>query len=168
MNRFIYLSAAGADPNSPSIFLRTKWYGEQEVKQICPEVTILKPTLIFSSLNTDSSFVGRWTAAIRFLSGKGIIIGDGSAKVQPVYGHDVALAIYNCIKSMETIGQTYELGGPNVYTFKEIYESFFNTVNMHPYCISVPLHVAFDYYNSPAYTSLVVKEAVHPVEIVLI
>ena len=49
--RFIYISAAGADPNSHSRRLRTKWLGEQEVKDIYPDVTILRPTYIFNILH---------------------------------------------------------------------------------------------------------------------
>lgn len=51
VKRFIYLSAAGADPNSHSRRLRTKWLGEQEVKEIYPNVTILRPTYIFNILH---------------------------------------------------------------------------------------------------------------------
>ena len=152
----MYLSAAGADPNSPSITLRTKWYGEQEVKEIFPEVTILKPTHIYDPVNTVPSVVGRWVAAMKLLSGRGIIIGDGTAKIQPVLSNDVALAIYNSLKMVETIGQTYELGGPVTYSYKELYEILFNTANLHPYMMSIPLQTAFDFLNSPAFTSLLV------------
>lgn len=51
VKRFIYVSAAGADPNSHSRRLRTKWIGEQEVKDIFPDVTILRPTLMFNTLH---------------------------------------------------------------------------------------------------------------------
>jgi NADH dehydrogenase (ubiquinone) 1 alpha subcomplex subunit 9 len=51
VKRFIYVSAAGADPNSHSRRLRTKWLGEQEVKDIYPDVTILRPTYIFNILH---------------------------------------------------------------------------------------------------------------------
>lgn len=51
IKRFIYVSAAGADPNSHSKRLRTKWIGEQEVKEIYPNATIIRPTYIFNLLN---------------------------------------------------------------------------------------------------------------------
>jgi NADH dehydrogenase (ubiquinone) 1 alpha subcomplex subunit 9 len=51
VKRFIYISAAGADPNSHSRRLRTKWLGEQEVKDIFPDVTILRPTYIFNTVH---------------------------------------------------------------------------------------------------------------------
>ena len=53
--RFIYISAAGADPNSQSKRLRTKWIGEQEVKEIFPDVTILRPTYIMGLLEPNHS-----------------------------------------------------------------------------------------------------------------
>ena len=60
IKRFIYISAAGADPNSHSRRLRTKWLGEQEVKDICPDVTILRPTYMFNILNQNTTLAGKW------------------------------------------------------------------------------------------------------------
>lgn len=60
VKRFIYLSAAGADPNSHSRRLRTKWLGEQEVKEIYPDVTILRPTYIFNLLHHNTTIAGKW------------------------------------------------------------------------------------------------------------
>lgn len=51
VKRFIYLSHAAADPNSPSPKLRTKWMGEQEVRRICPEATIIRPTTMLNTLH---------------------------------------------------------------------------------------------------------------------
>lgn len=51
VKRLIHISAAGADPNSQSMRLRTKWIGEQEVKAICPDVTILRPTYMVNLLH---------------------------------------------------------------------------------------------------------------------
>ena len=84
------------------------------------------------------------------------MIGDGANKLQPVAAYDIALAIINALKMPETIGQSYELGGPVVYTYKEAYEMLFNIVNMKPYMVSVPLEKALDYYNAPFYTSIIV------------
>lgn len=60
IKRFILISAAGADPNSHSKALRTKWLGEQEVKEICPDVTILRPTCIFNLLDQQSTIAAKW------------------------------------------------------------------------------------------------------------
>ena len=69
------------------------------------------------------------------------------SKVQPVFVNDVALAMLNCLKMEETIGQTYELGGPHVYTYQEIYEQFFNLTNIKPYTSVVKLEDAYEYYH---------------------
>lgn len=58
--RFVYISAAGADPNSQSKRLRTKWIGEQEVKEIFPDVTILRPTYIMGHHEPNHSIQGKW------------------------------------------------------------------------------------------------------------
>lgn len=60
VKRFIHVSAAGADPNSQSKRLRTKWIGEQEVKEICPDVTIIRPTLIVNLLHQNPTIVAKW------------------------------------------------------------------------------------------------------------
>ena len=156
VKRFIHLSAVGVDPHSPSIMLRTKWYGEQAVREYCPNATIIKPTIMYSSMATESSFAGRFIATLRMTAGTGILIGDGTAKIQPAYCPDVSKAIINCLKMPETIGQTYELGGPVIYTFKELYETMFNCVNMKPYMVSIPIEEAFNYYNFPGFTSVIV------------
>lgn len=56
--RFIHFSACGADPDAISRRLRTKWTGEEEVKRIYPEVTIVRPTTIISNQNADN-FLGQ-------------------------------------------------------------------------------------------------------------
>eukprot|EP00351_Strombidinopsis_sp_SopsisLIS2011_P002760 CAMPEP_0116886598 /NCGR_PEP_ID=MMETSP0463-20121206/20519_1 /TAXON_ID=181622 /ORGANISM="Strombidinopsis sp, Strain SopsisLIS2011" /LENGTH=211 /DNA_ID=CAMNT_0004547321 /DNA_START=57 /DNA_END=692 /DNA_ORIENTATION=+ len=60
IKRFIYVSAAGADPNSQSKRLRTKWIGEQEVKEICPDVTIIRPTMIVNLLHQNPTISAKW------------------------------------------------------------------------------------------------------------
>jgi len=60
VKRLIHIGAAGADPNSQSMKLRTKWIGEQEVKEIFPDVTILRPTYMFNTLEPNMTMVGKW------------------------------------------------------------------------------------------------------------
>jgi uncharacterized protein YbjT (DUF2867 family) len=60
VKRFVYISAAGADPNSQSKRLRTKWIGEQEVKAIYPDVTILRPTYMVNLLHQNPTIAAKW------------------------------------------------------------------------------------------------------------
>jgi NADH dehydrogenase (ubiquinone) 1 alpha subcomplex subunit 9 len=73
------------------------------------------------------------------------VIDGMNAKVQPTFTNDVALAIYNSIKTEGTIGQTYDLGGPHVYTYEDIYEQFFGLTEIKPYSVKVKLEQAYEY-----------------------
>lgn len=104
IKRFIHISAAGADPNSHSQRLRTKWIGEQEVKSICPDVTILRPTYMFNLHAPNPTLAGKWSYMMKMLNRMNFVIDGMNETVQPVFTNDVALAILNCLKMEETIG----------------------------------------------------------------
>lgn len=104
VKRFIYISAAGADPNSHSRRLRTKWLGEQEVKDIYPNVTILRPTYMFNLLNSNTTIAGKWGMQLKMFNRMNWICDGMNGKIQPVFINDVALAVLNCLKMEETIG----------------------------------------------------------------
>ena len=147
VKRFIYVSAAGADPNSHSRRLRTKWLGEQEVKDIYPDVTILRPTYIFNILNPNLTLAGKWGMQMKMFNRMNWLAEGMNGKIQPVFVNDVALAVLNCLKMEETKGQTYELGGPHTYTYEEIYEQFFNQTGIKPYTAVYKLEDAYEYYH---------------------
>lgn len=81
------------------------------------------------------------------------VIKGMNAKVQPVMANDVALAIMNCLKMEETIGQSYDLGGPHSYTYEDIYEQFFNLTEIKPYSVEVPYERALEYKQYPCWIS---------------
>jgi NADH dehydrogenase (ubiquinone) 1 alpha subcomplex subunit 9 len=139
IKRFIYFGAAGSDPNSASRRLRTKWIGEQEVREICPEVTILRPTMIMNLLHPNPTFVGKWMMQMKMFNRTHFAVEGANALLQPVFVNDLVLAVMNCLKMEETIGQTYDLGGPHVYTYEEVFEMFANICNLKPYTVSVPM-----------------------------
>lgn len=122
VKRLIHLSAAGADPNSQSMRLRTKWIGEQEVKEAFPDVTIIRPTYMMDNQDPNRTIASKWGMQMKMFNRMNFVIEGMNSEVQPVFTNDVALAIYNCIKSEETMGETYELGGPHTYTYEDIYE----------------------------------------------
>lgn len=147
IKRFIYMSAAGADPNSHSKRLRTKWLGEQEVKQIYPNVTILRPTYIFNTTHQNTTIAGKFSMQLKMFNRMNWAIEGMDSKVQPVHYTDVALAVINALKMEETIGQSYDLGGPHVYNWSDLYEQFFNQSNHKPYTAVVKLEQAYEYYH---------------------
>jgi len=133
--------------------LRTKWIGEQEVKEIFPDVTILRPTLMLNSIDPNPTIVGKWAMMMKMFSRMNFVIEGMDAEVQPVFTNDVALAIYNCLKMEETIGQSYDLGGPHSYSYLDIYEQFFNLTEIKPYSTVVKLEQAYEYKNYPWFLS---------------
>ena len=65
-----------------------------------------------------------------------------NANWQPVFVNDVSQAVINCLKMDESIGETYDLGGPHVYTVDDIYEQFFNTSMIKPYIVPIKMEEA--------------------------
>lgn len=105
VKRFIHISAAGADPNSHSQRLRTKWIGEQEVKAIYPDVTILRPTYMFNIWEPNLTIAAKWGMQMKMFNRMQFVIrGITNTEFQPTYVNDVALAVVNAIKMPESAG----------------------------------------------------------------
>ena len=124
--RLIHFSAAGADPNSPSLDLKTKYYGEQEVLREFPNATIFRPTQMFGM---NDYLLDRFKRTVDVWHDFYPVFNDCEQKRQPIYFNDLAQCVLNALKLHETCGKTYELGGPSVYTRREIYEILINILN---------------------------------------
>lgn len=131
LKRFIHFSAAGASPDAISRRLRTKWQGEEEVKKYFPEVTIIRPTHILANQNANN-FLGFYVQCWLNNNGTMLLVDKGQCKRQPVLDWDIASAIGNMLIMDESRGQTYELGGPHVYTMQELLEFCGNALNHRP------------------------------------
>ncbi|MEI6557108.1 MAG: complex I NDUFA9 subunit family protein [Rhodospirillaceae bacterium] len=114
--RLIQLSAIGADPASRSAYARSKALGEQAVLAAFPEATILRPSIVFGP---EDGFFNRF-ASMAVISPFLPLIGGGGTRFQPVYVGDVADAAMAALADASTCGRTFELGGPNIYSFKEL------------------------------------------------
>jgi uncharacterized protein YbjT (DUF2867 family) len=112
----VHVSAIGADPRSPARYGRSKAAGESAVLQAFPEAVILRPSLVFGpedQLFNRFAAMARWSPMLP-------LIGGGQTKLQPVYAGDVAAAIAAACTGRARGGAVYELGGPDVITFKEL------------------------------------------------
>lgn len=118
LTNFVHVSALGADPDSPSKYARSKGEGEKAVRELIPEATIIRPSFVFGQGDSFFNRLGELAA----ISPVQPLFGGGKARCQPVYVGDVAAAIARCVHDPATRGQTYELGGPAVYTQREIAE----------------------------------------------
>jgi uncharacterized protein YbjT (DUF2867 family) len=116
VRHLVHVSAIGADKNSASAYARTKAEGEAAVLAEFPGAVILRPSIVFGP---EDQFFNRFAAMARmspFLP----LVGGGRTRFQPVYVGDVAAAIAAAADGGATPGVVYELGGPEVLTFRKL------------------------------------------------
>ena len=116
--RMIHVSAIGADENSPSDYARSKALGENAVRAAMPDASVFRPSIIFGP---EDDFFNRFAFMARFLPALPLI-GGGETRFQPVFVGDVAEAIARAVDGNVKPGTTYEIGGPEVRTFKQLME----------------------------------------------
>ncbi|MBA0845685.1 hypothetical protein Goarm_022508, partial [Gossypium armourianum] len=165
--RFIQVSCLGSSLSSPSRFLRAKAAGEEAVLKELPAdclslsvvvmvavgfvssgaslillfttATVMKPAVM---IGTEDRIMNQWAHFAKkysFLP----LIGGGSTKIQPVYVVDVASAIVAALKDDgSSMGNVYELGGPEIYTVHELAELMYETIREWPRYVNVPLPIA--------------------------
>ncbi|MCA3642356.1 MAG: complex I NDUFA9 subunit family protein [Methylobacterium sp.] len=114
----VQVSAIGADPNSPADYARSKAAGEAATLAAFPTAVIMRPSIVFGP---EDQFFNRFADMARFLPFLPLI-GGGETKFQPVYVGDVAEAIARALEGAAKPGATYELGGPEVKSFKALLE----------------------------------------------
>ena len=112
----VHVSAIGADTESHSHYAQTKAAGESKVRAAFPAATILRPSIVFGP---EDDFFNRFASLARFVPALPLI-GGGKTRFQPVFVGDVAAAIAAALDSEAARGRSYELGGPTVYSFKEL------------------------------------------------
>jgi len=138
IERLIHISAIGADPRSRSAYARTKAQGEAAVRDSFPTATILRPSVVFGP---EDQFFNRF-AAIAMISPALPLIGGGHTRFQPVYVGDVADAVIKCLEDPATAGRTYELGGPKVYTFRQLVELLLSEIRRKRLLVDLPFGLA--------------------------
>lgn len=135
---FVQMSALGADPGSPAAYARSKAGGEQAVRAAFPEAAIARPSVVFGP---EDDFLNRFATMARFLPALPLI-GGGKTRFQPVYVGDVADALLRLVEDQATAGKTYELGGPRIYSFREILELLLREIGRRRLLIPLPFGVA--------------------------
>jgi uncharacterized protein YbjT (DUF2867 family) len=135
---FVQVSSIGADAESESAYARSKAGGEASVRAAFPDATILRPSIVFGP---EDDFFNRFAALARMIPFLPLI-GGGHTKFQPVYVSDVAAAIVKCAGDPATQGHVYELGGPSIYSFKELMELILRETNRKRLLLPVPYWIA--------------------------
>ena len=109
------MSAIGADVASPIPYARTKGEGEAAVHAAIPTAVILRPSLV---VGPEDQFLNRFAAMARSAPVLPVIAGD--SRFQPVYVQDVAAATAAALTTAGAAGRIFELGGPDIMTFRAI------------------------------------------------
>ncbi len=132
VSALVHVSAIGADSESPSRYGRSKGDGEAAVRAAFPQAAILRPSIVFGR---EDQFINRFAGMIRMLPVVPVIAPG--AKFQPVYVGDVADAVVAALDS-GAAGRTFELGGPQVLTMREIQRWIAEATGRSPWFVEIP------------------------------
>jgi uncharacterized protein YbjT (DUF2867 family) len=136
--RLVHVSAIGADENATARYARTKGLGEAAVFAAMPDAVVFRPSVIFGP---DDDFFNKFAAMAR-LSPFLPLVGGGHTRFQPVFGGDVGEAVAKAVANETKPGTIYELGGPEVYTFKELMQFVLATIDRRRLLLPIPFWVA--------------------------
>ena len=136
--RMIHVSAIGAGEDSSSAYARAKAEGEKAVLAARPEATIFRPSIMFGP---EDDFFNKFAAMARMLPALPLI-GGGETRFQPVFVGDVAEAITRAVDGGARTGTIYEIGGPEVRTFKALMEYVLEVTERRRFLIPIPFALA--------------------------
>ena len=128
VKRFLHMSALGAKPDTASAYARTKFAAEELVRNSGLDWTIFRPSMIHGPRGEFMKMVAGWAkgSAMPYFFmpyfGRGAF-GFDAAKLQPIFVDDVARCFADALAKPETIGQTYDLAGPEPFTWPEVYDT---------------------------------------------
>ncbi len=137
--RFIQVSAIGADPQSRSAYARSKAEGEAAVAGAFSGATIIRPAIVFGP---EDDFFNRF-AAMAVWSPALPLIGGGRTRFEPVYAGDVGEAVVRLFEHDSTAGQIFELGGPEILTFRQLMAFVLRTIGRRRLLLPVPWWLAY-------------------------
>ena len=114
--RLVHISGVGADPGSPSHYVRARGIGETLVRDAFDDATIMRPSVIFGPGDSFLNTLARMTQRSPIMP----LFGTGSTRLQPVFVGNVAEACIRVLAVPSTRGKVYELGGPRTYAYREL------------------------------------------------
>ncbi len=138
VSRMVQMSALGVSKDSASVYARTKAAGEEAVRAAFPSAAVVRPSVVFGP---GDGFFNLFASLARFTPMLPLI-GGGATRFQPVYVGDVAEAMARILADPALGGALYELGGPTVYTFKELMQLVLRETGMRRLLVPVPFGLA--------------------------
>jgi NADH dehydrogenase len=139
VQRLVHISGIGADPASPSRYIGARGRGDLTVQQGFPHAVILRPSVMFGP---DDAFLYS-LAKIVMQSPIVPLIGGGRTRLQPVHVEDVAEAVLRSLRSPAAEGKTYELGGAQACSLREIMEMIAARLGRRCRFLSIPFGLAY-------------------------
>ncbi|MFK7938149.1 MAG: complex I NDUFA9 subunit family protein [Roseovarius sp.] len=136
VQHMVHLSAIGADKGSDSLYAQSKAKGEEGILEHMPHAVILRPSVIFGP---EDQFFNRFAGLTRF--GPVLPVVGADTKFQTVYVDDVAQAAVKGVLGQAAPG-LYELGGPDVNTFRELMQQMLGVIRRRRLIVNIPFPVA--------------------------
>ena len=115
VTRVVHVSALGAALDAPSMYQRSKARGEQALQAAQLDLTLLRPSVIFGAADKFLNLFAKLQRVFPFVP-----LAGAATRFQPVWVQDVASAITHCLQHTDTVGKTFDLCGPEVFTLKEL------------------------------------------------
>jgi NADH dehydrogenase len=135
--RFVQMSAIGADPNSRSDYGRSKAEGEQVVRETFADAVIVRPSIVFGA---EDQFFNRFAGMAKLTPVLPLVGAD--TRFQPVFVGDVADFLAEAVDGKVAGGTIYELGGPDVKTFRELIELMLEEIRRKRLILALPFWLA--------------------------
>ena len=140
IERFVQMSAIGADSGSTAQYAKTKGLAEEAVMKEIPTATLLRPSIV---VGHEDQFFNQFAQMMKTLPGP-LPLPGVNTRFQPVYVGDVADAVVTALEGGQLVeGQVFELGGPEVDTFKGLLERLMDVIKVKKAILSLPWAVAF-------------------------
>lgn len=135
VQRLVHMSGIGADQrNSTNKYIRSKVDAEDAIVAGFTDATILRPSVIFGPEDAMFNRMAQIAAKAPFVP----VVGNGSAKVQPIYVGDIGSAVVSVLERPDTAKTVFELGGPHVYTYREIAALVLREIDRNKRIVGVP------------------------------
>lgn len=137
IKRFVFSSTIGAGPHAKTAYQRSKWEAEDALRNSGLEYTIFRPTVVYGKGDWFTSYYADAIKNHRYV----MIPDGGENNMQPLYVDDFVLSLLECLNRVDTIGKTYDIGGPEVYTFNQVVEKIEEEFGVRRYKIHMPIFV---------------------------
>jgi uncharacterized protein YbjT (DUF2867 family) len=135
IEHFVHMSGMGADRSSSSLYIRKRGEGECAVKAILPDAVIVRPAVMFGS---DDAFLNTIVRLLRALPVYPLF-GRGDTRLQPVFVEDVGEAVARVLERGDVRrDDAYEMGGPRVYTYRELLQTIAERLGKRPVLLPLP------------------------------